>query len=409
MEQVKYVLVGGGLTSYKAIAGIRSVDEEGSILLVTKEPHVPYDRPPLTKGFLRGETEKDAIFYESAEDLAERNVTVKMADPVVAFDTAAKTVTLESGESYGFDKALYATGGHPFVLDLPGGDLEGVYTLRTVENSERIKAEAREGQRAVVIGAGFIGMEIAASLTGQGVDVTVVETLPRIWARFVDETLSGYFEDLYALKGVTLRTGETVARFEGTDRVTSVVTASGEELACDFVVMAVGIRPNTSLAEEAGLEVEDGVVVDEYMRSSHPDIYAAGDAARFYDPIFGKQRRVEHWGQADYSGELAGKNMAGAEEPYDMVTYAWSEIFDQHLEFVGDETEYDEVWLRGRPGKGPFTVLYLLDDALRAFFGVNTGTDEFGSLEALIRSGQSLREHRETLEDPEADLDSLVA
>jgi NADPH-dependent 2,4-dienoyl-CoA reductase/sulfur reductase-like enzyme len=179
-------------------------------------------------------------------------------------------------------------------------------------------------------------------------------------------------------------------------------------LACDFVVMAVGIVPNTALADEAGLDVDDGVIVDEYLQSSHPDVYVAGDAARFYDPVFGKQRRVEHWGQADYSGELAGKNMAGAEEPYDMVTYAWSEIFDQHLEFVGDETEYDEVWLRGRPGKGPFTVLYLLDGALRAFFGVNTGTDEFGSLEALIRSGESLSEHRGTLEDPEADLDSLV-
>lgn len=409
MEQVKYVLVGGGLTSYKAIAGIRSVDEEGSILLITKEPHVPYDRPPLTKGFLRGETEKDAIFYESAEDLAERNVTVKMADPVAKLDLESKTVTLESGESYGFDKALYATGGQPIVLDLPGIDLEGVYTLRTVEDSERIKGEAQEGCHAVVIGAGFIGMEIAASLTGHGVDVTVIEALPRIWSRFVDETLSGYFEDLYTQRGVTFHTGETVEAFKGMGRVSSVVTSSGEALDCDFVVMAVGIVPNTALAEVAGLKVEDGVIVDEYLQSSHPDIYAAGDAARFYDPIYEKQRRVEHWGQADYSGELAGKNMAGAEEPYDMVTYAWSDIFDQHLEFVGDETEYDEVWLRGTPGEGPFTVLYLLDGVLQAFFGVNTGTDEFGSLEALIRSDKSLADHRETLEDPDADLQPLVS
>ncbi len=408
MERTTYLLIGGGLTSYKAIAGIRSVDAEGSILMVTKEPHVPYDRPPLTKGFLRGETEKEAIFYESLDDLAERNVTVRVADPVVELDTDAKMVTLESGASYGFDKALYATGGQPIVLGLPGADLEGVYTLRTVENSERIKGEAQAGRRAVVIGAGFIGMEIAASLTGHGVDVTVIEALPRIWARFVDKTLSSYFEDLYTQKGVTFRTGETVEALQGTDRVTSVVTSSGEALNCDFVVMAVGIKPNTALAEEAGLEVEDGVIVDEYLQSSHPDVYAAGDAARFYDPIFERQRRVEHWGQADYSGELAGKNMAGAEEPYDMVTYAWSDIFDQHLEFVGDETEYDEVWLRGTPGEGPFTVLYLLDGALQAFFGVNTGTDEFGTLEALIRSGKPLADHRETLEDPDADLESLV-
>jgi NADPH-dependent 2,4-dienoyl-CoA reductase/sulfur reductase-like enzyme len=409
MERFKYVLIGGGLTAYKAVAGIRSVDEEGPILMVTKEPRVPYDRPPLTKGFLRDETEKESIFYDSVEELGERGVTVAMADPVVALDTEAKTVTLESGEAYGYDTALYATGGQPIVLDIPGADLDGVYTLRTIEDSERIKGEAREGRRAVVIGAGFIGMEIAASLTGHGVDVTVIEALPRIWARFVDETLSGYFEDLYTQRGVTFHTGETVEAFKGNGRVSSVVTSSGDELACDFVVMAVGIVPNTALADEAGLDVDDGVIVDEYLQSSHPDVYVAGDAARFYDPVFGKQRRVEHWGQADYSGELAGKNMAGAEEPYDMITYAWSDIFDQHLEFVGDETDYDEVWLRGTPGEGPFTVLYLLDGALQAFFGINTGTDEFGSLEALIRSGESLAEHRETLEDPDADLEALVS
>jgi NADPH-dependent 2,4-dienoyl-CoA reductase/sulfur reductase-like enzyme len=252
-------------------------------------------------------------------------------------------------------------------------------------------------------------MEIAASLTGHGVNVTVIEALPRIWARFVDETLSGYFEDLYTQKGVTFRTGETVEAFKGTDRVTAVMTSSGDEVPCDFVVMAVGIRPDTALAEKAGLEVDDGVIVDEYLQSSHPDVYVGGDAARFYDPVFEKQRRVEHWGQADYTGELAGKNMAGAEEPYDMITYAWSDIFDQHLEFVGDETEYDEVWLRGTPGEGPFTVLYLLDGALKAFFGINTGTDEFGALESLIRSGKPLAEYRETLEDPDADLEAFVS
>jgi NADPH-dependent 2,4-dienoyl-CoA reductase/sulfur reductase-like enzyme len=202
-------------------------------------------------------------------------------------------------------------------------------------------------------------MEVAASLTQRGVQVTVIEAQPHIWARFADATLAGFFQDYCIQNGVTFYTDEMVTEIRGHDRPSSVTTRSGKELPCDFVCIGVGIVPNVELARQAGLKVDNGVVVNEHLRSSHPDIYAAGDVANYQDPVFGKRRRVEHWGHAEYCGQLAGQNMAGAYNTYDLVTYVWSDIFDLHLEFAGDETEHDQVLLRGRFEDKSFIVLYL--------------------------------------------------
>ena len=407
MRRAKYLLIGGGLASSQCAKQLREHDPGGAITLAGEEPHVPYDRPPLSKEFLRGEKSREAVFFDPEQYFHDQGIELILGVAVERLDPAGKTATLAGGEVIAFDKALIATGGRPVRLRLPGGDLPGVHYLRTLDHAAAIAVEAGPGRRAVFIGAGFIGMEVAASLTQRGVQVTVIEALPHIWARFADAALAGFFQDHCAQKGVTFLTNETVAEIRGTDRPSSVVTRSGKELPCDFVCIGVGIVPNVELAREAGLAVDNGVVVNEYLQSSHPDIYAAGDVANYVDPVFGKRRRVEHWGHAEYSGQLAGQNMAGARNPYDLLTYVWSDLFDLHLEFAGDESEHDEVLLRGRFQDRSFMVLYLREHALQAYFAINTSAKEFSSLQRLIRQKTSLAGKEVRLQDPSVPIKGL--
>jgi NADPH-dependent 2,4-dienoyl-CoA reductase/sulfur reductase-like enzyme len=260
----------------------------------------------------------------------------------------------------------------------------------------------------VIVGAGFIGLELAASLTQKGVRVAVVEAAPHIWSRFADAMLAGFFQDYCARRGIAFHTNEKVSEIRGERGPSVVVTMAGRELPCDFVCIGVGIVPNVELARQAGLAVDNGIVVNEFLQSSHPDIYAAGDVAQYLDPVFRKRRRVEHWGHAEYSGQLAGRNMAGAGEPYDLLTYVWSDIFDLHLEFAGDESDHDQILLRGRPEEAPFTVLYLRGGALRAYFAVNGESREFPILQRLIRTGKSLAGREAQLQDPGFAVEELL-
>lgn len=399
VRSTRYLLVGGGLASGQAAKQIRERDARGAILLVGEEPHPPYDRPPLSKEFLRGEKPRDQLFFDPEAFFRDRGIDLALGVAVRQLDLAAKTATLAGGETIAFEKALLATGGRPVRLKLPGGDLPGVHYLRTLGDSARIAAEAVPGKRAVLIGAGFIGMEVAASLTQKGVQITVIEAHSHIWARFADRTLAGFFQDYAAEKGVTFHTNETVTEIRGVDRPASVLTRSGKELPCDFVCVGVGIVPNVELAQQAGLKVDNGVVVNERLESSHPDVYAAGDVASYLDPVFGKRRRVEHWGHAEYSGQLAGQNMAGARNAYDLLTYVWSDVFDLHLEFAGDESEHDQVLLRGRLEDKAFTVLYLKEGMLRAYFAVNTDSKDLPVLQRLIRTRKSLVGQEAQLQD----------
>ncbi|MGH7432312.1 MAG: NAD(P)/FAD-dependent oxidoreductase [Candidatus Methylomirabilales bacterium] len=400
MRSTRYLLIGGGLTSSQAAKQLREQDPHGSVTLVSEEPYVPYDRPPLSKEFLRGEKPRDALFFDPEQYFRDQGVDLILGVRVQRLEPANKTALLASGEAIAFEKALLATGGRPVRLKLPGGDLPGVHYLRTLDDAAAIAAEAAPGKRAVFIGAGFIGMEVAASLTQRGIRVTVIEAHPHIWARFANPTLAGFFQDYCAQKGVTFHTNDTVMEIRGSGRPSSVLTRSGKELPCDFVCIGVGIVPNVELAQDAGLQVANGVVVNEYLQSSHPDIYAAGDVANYLDPVVGKRRRVEHWGHAEYCGQLAGQNMAGARNPYDLLTYVWSDIFDLHLEFAGDETEHDQVLLRGHFQDKSFTVLYLKHDVLRAYFAINTSSNEFPALQRLIRLKKDLTGHDAQLQDP---------
>ncbi len=403
MKLAKYLLIGGGLASHQAAKQLREIDPQSPITLVGEEPYVPYDRPPLSKEFLRGEKPREELFFDPEQYFHDHGIDLVLGVAVRQLDLitkATKTATLANGEAITFEKALIATGGRPVRLKLPGADLPGVHYLRTLDDSAAIAAAAGPGKRAVIIGAGFIGLEVAASLTQKGVQVSVIEAQPHIWPRFADATLAGFFQDYCAEKGVTFHTNEMAAEIRGKERPSSVVTRSGKELPCDFVCVAVGILPNVELAQQAGLQVDNGVVVNEYLQSSHPDIYAAGDVANYLDPVFGKRRRVEHWGHAEYCGQLAGQNMAGASNPYDLLTYVWSDIFDLHLEFAGDESEYERVLLRGRFEDKAFTVLYHKQNVLKAYFAINTGSKEFPALQRLIRQKKDLTGKEGRLQDP---------
>lgn len=399
MPSTRYLLIGGGLASSQAAKQIRRKDADGTITLVSAEPHLPYDRPPLSKEFLRGETPKEKIVYDDAAALQAQNVQCILSTTVQRLDLSARTALLDNGDSIGFEKALIATGGRPIRLNLPGGDLPEVFYLRTLDDAAAIHAQAGGGKRAVLIGAGFIGMEVAASLTQMGVQVAVVEAAPHIWARFADETLAGYFQDYCAQKGVAFYTGDTVAEIRGDGHVASVVTGSGKELPCDFVCIGVGIKPNVELAEASGLEVNNGIVVNERLQTSHPDVYAAGDVCNYYDPIFGKRRRVEHWGHAEYCGQIAGQNMAGAQLTYNLLTYVWSDIFDLHLEFAGDESEHDQVLVRGNMDEQSFTVLFLKAHMLTAYFAVNINARAFRTYQRLIQQKTDLSGKEAQLQD----------
>ena len=407
-RDVKYLLIGGGIACHAAAKQIRRTDPEGSILIAGEEPLPPYDRPPLSKEVLRGERTPEDIVFDSATALAEQRIELALGVRVESLDLASKQATLSGGETISFEKALIATGGSPIRLPLPGADLEGVHYLRTASDATAIAADAQPERTAVVIGGGFIGLEVAASLTQRGVSVTVIEALPHIWSRFADAELAGYFQRYCSDRGVVFRTSETVTELRGEGRVSGVLLKSGDELVCDFVCIGVGIQPNVELAQTAGLTVDNGIVVDEFLRTSHPDVYAAGDVANYPDNIFQKRRRVEHWGHAEYCGQVAGRNMAGEESAYNFLTYVWSDIFDLRLEFAGDETESDTVLRRGRFEDNRFTVLYMKGGLLTAYFAINTEAREFSVFRRLILMKKDLTGRESELEDPATELRPLL-
>jgi NADPH-dependent 2,4-dienoyl-CoA reductase/sulfur reductase-like enzyme len=406
--ETKYLLIGGGLAAGEAAKRIREQDAEGTIVLIGAESHRPYDRPPLSKEFLRGQKPAGQLYFDPEQSFADRHITLRFGQAVTQLDTRQKTARLNGGETIRFQTALLATGGRPVRLRIPGRDLPGVHYLRTIEDSTAIAAEAQAGRRAVIIGAGFIGLEVAASLTQRGVSVTVLETASRIWPRFAAPAVASYVLDYCTARGVRFRTGETASAIKGTAHATAVATQSGLELPCDFVCIGIGIVPNVELAQTAGLHVENGIVVNEYLETSQAGIYAAGDVANFPDPYAGKRRRVEHWGHAEYSGQLAGQNMAGQRQAYDLLSYVWSDIFDLHLEFAGDETEHDRTVLRGRVEDGRFMLLYLKEQRLCAYFALNTGSKELPTLQRLIKQRTDLAAKLSQLEDPTVSLKSLL-
>jgi len=405
MSRKRCVIIGGGLAGFQAACVLRQRDAECEIDLVHAEPHLPYDRPPLTKLYLLGEKKQTDLCYAGPDFYRQARIRC-VHDRAAALRPRDHQIDLAGGTTLGFDKALLASGGRPIRLDIPGAERNGVRYLRTLDQADAIRADLPSVHRVVVVGAGFIGMELAASLTGLGKHVTVVDSADRVWPRFLPEPLSQRLRSHFESRGVRFELGTAVAEVEGVGSVSAVRTAGGRRIPCDLVCVGVGIRPETALAQAAGIDVADGVIVDEYLRTSHPDVYAAGDVVNFPDPLFGR-RRVEHWGHAEYTGQLAAANMLGAAMPYRFVSYAWSKVFDLHLEFAGDERESDDVIVRGNLDGLRFTLLCLKDRRLRAFFAVNQEPKEFPIMKRWMQRETDLTPHRQRLADSASDLSAI--
>jgi 3-phenylpropionate/trans-cinnamate dioxygenase ferredoxin reductase subunit len=374
MPERRFVILGAGLAGATAATTLRERGFDGSVTLIGQEAHPPYHRPPLSKGYLRGEEAFADQLVVPAAEYAERGVELRLGVRAVRIDPRQRFVELARGERVPYDRLLVATGGRNRRFPVPGADLDGVLQLRTVEEADRIRAAARPGARAVLAGMGFIGSEVAASLRQLGVEVTVVEPQRTPLARVLGDEVGGVLAGVHRDRGVELLLGDTIEAVEGDGRVERVRTAGGRELACDLVVAGIGIAPDVELLERAGAAAENGVLVDEHCRTTLPDVYAAGDVANHRHPVFGRIR-VEHWNNAFNQGAAAARAMLGDPAPYDYVHSFWSEQYEHKIEYVGFAASWDRVVLRGDVAGRRFLAFYLQDGVLRAAFGLDRGGD----------------------------------
>jgi 3-phenylpropionate/trans-cinnamate dioxygenase ferredoxin reductase subunit len=331
-----YIIVGAGLAGASAIEGIRQVDAQGSVLFIGAESQPPYHRPPLTKGLWSGKKTPEDIFVHKTEFYDAQNVTVRYGARIVSVDTASKSVTDAAATEYGFEKLLLATGGTPNRLSIPGGDLDGIMYYRYLDDYLNLAPLAREGKSALVIGGGFIGTEIAAALTLRNLEITMLFPEKHPCSRIFPRDLGNHILEEYKKRGVTMLTEDVPVAIEKNNAAFRVRTKNGRTLDADIVIAGIGLSPSTELAKTAGLAVADGIAVNSFLQTSHPDMYAAGDNAQFPEHLLHISRRAEHWDSALNQGKHAGKNMAGAREPYTYLSYFFSDLFDFGYEAVGD-------------------------------------------------------------------------
>ena len=366
------LIIGAGQAAAQAAQSLRAEGFEGPIRLFGDEPYAPYQRPPLSKKFLAGEIGYDRVELKGEDFYAQVNVETHWGTRVTEIDRRNKRILTGDGREYAYGKLIIATGSRVRELNVPGFELEGVHYLRNIDDVKSIQAHFREGAKMVVVGGGYIGLEVAAVAAKRGIDVTVLETADRVMARVVDPIVSHFYERVHREEGVKIETGVTVAGFEGTDKITAVSSGEGKSYPCDFVVVGIGIIPNTELAAEAGLKVENGIVVDELCRTSDPDICAAGDCTSHPNAVYGHRLRLESVHNAIEQGKTAAATLAGKEKPYNQVPWFWSDQYDLKLQIVGLSQGYTQAVVRGDPTSGrSFAVFYLKDGVLVAVDAVN--------------------------------------
>jgi 3-phenylpropionate/trans-cinnamate dioxygenase ferredoxin reductase subunit len=382
----RIVIVGGGLAGAKAAETLREQGYDGSLVIVAEERERPYERPPLTKGYLRGEVDRDGPRVHEAGFYADKDITLRQGEAATGLDPAAGAVTLAGGERLEFDRLLIATGAEPRRLPVPGGDLDGVLALRTLDDSDRLREVAREGGRLVVIGAGWIGCEAAASARQLGAEITMIEMAPTPLAGVLGPVIGGLYGDLHREHGVELLTEARVAAIEGDGRVERVRLEGGRTIDCAAVLAGVGVAPRTGLAESAGLPVDNGILVDATLETSAPGIFAAGDVANAVHPFYdGRRVRVEHWANALNQGPAAARNMLGAGEPYDRLPYFFSDQYDAGMEYSGLASADDEVVIRGDVAGRELIAFWVAGGRVLAGMNLNVW-DVNDQVQALIRS-----------------------
>jgi 3-phenylpropionate/trans-cinnamate dioxygenase ferredoxin reductase subunit len=402
-----FVVVGASLAGAKAAETLREEGFTGRVVLVGEEPEPPYERPPLSKGYLLGSDERDTAFVHDRAWYDKQNIELRTGVRAESLDPAAHTVTLSTGEQLGYDELLLTTGSVVRRLPVPGADLEGVHYLRRIEHSDTLRGVLVDGARVVVVGGGWIGLEVAAAARTHGAAVTLVEidTLPL--RRVLGDEVARVFADLHAEHGVDLHLGTGVREIVGSGgRVASVTLDDGSSVPADSVVVGVGITPAVELAQAAGLAVDDGVLVDAALRTSDPDVYAAGDVANAENPLLHRRVRVEHWSNALNGGPAAARSMLGQDVVYDPVPYFFTDQYDLGMEYSGhvEPGGYDRVVFRGDVAGREFIAFWLADGRVLAGMNVNIW-DVAEDIERIVRSGAQVDPAR--LADPEVPLAEL--
>jgi 3-phenylpropionate/trans-cinnamate dioxygenase ferredoxin reductase component len=373
--------------------------------LIGAEPQPPYEWPPLSKEYLRSESSFEDALVQAPDFYDENGIETRFGVRATRVDAADKAVELDGGERLLYDKLLVATGGSNRRVPIPGIGLEGIYGLRTVVDSERIRAEIAPGRKAVVVGMGFIGSEVAASLRQSGVEVTVVDRNTVPLRRVLGEEIGRVIEGIHRDHGTQLILKDTVAEFEGVSRVERVTTARGRRIECDFAVVGLGVEPATELLAGTGVEIDNGIVVDEYCRTNVEGIYAAGDVANHYHPVFGRHIRIEHWQNALKQGPAAARNMLGEGRPYEEIPWFWSDQYEHNLQYAGFHTEWDELVVRGSLEERSFVAFYRKDGRVLAAVAIGRGRDLRRSV-PLIKAQEQVE--AAMLRDPDIDLRTLA-
>jgi 3-phenylpropionate/trans-cinnamate dioxygenase ferredoxin reductase subunit len=400
-----YVIVGASLAGAKAAETLRAEGFDGRVLLVGAEAERPYERPPLSKEYLRGEAGREKVYVHDEGFYAEHDIELRLGRAATSLDTSRREVVLDDGDRLRYDRLLLTTGAQPRRLAIPGADLDGVLYLRSVEDSDTLRERLDRGGSVVVVGAGWIGAEVAASARQRGLEVTVLDPAAVPLERVLGTEVGAIYRDIHADHGTRLLLGTGVEAFEGGATVERVRTSDGRELACDFVVVGIGVEPRTELAMTGGLSTGNGIAVDDHLRTSDPSVFAAGDVANAHHPFYGESIRVEHWANALHQGPAAARNMLGRAEAYDRVPYFFSDQYDVGMEYAGFARTWDRVVFRGEPASREFIAFWL--DADRVMAGMNVNVwDVTDSIQRLIRARVAVDDRQ--LADGDIPLDDLA-
>ena len=389
MNQSNIVILGGGMVAgYAAKQFVELQLPKGELAILSADNAVPYERPPLSKTFLAGKDSEDAIKINPEDFYKQHGIELRLQCEVAAVDVKRKRLILKNGEEFGFQKLIIATGARPRTLNIPGSKLENLFYLRTLNDSKSIRNAAEKVKHAVVVGGGFIGMEVAAVLAQKGIEVSMVLNDDRVFQRLFSPEMSSFFGTYYTDRGVRLIKSMSVTEFRGDGTVNSVVVRDRQTIPCDLVVAGIGVQPAIDIVTNSGLDLGDGILVNEYLQTSHPDVFAAGDVANYQDVLFAKRRRVEHWDNAVSQGQYCARSLMGDRTPFRHVPYFFSDVFDLSYEYWGDSSGADHVIHRGDLSSSSFSVWWLRQQRVIAAFMMNRPDEERNVTPKWIESRQ---------------------
>ena len=402
MSRRTFIIVGAGLAGAKAAEELRGRGFDGRVVLIGSEPERPYERPPLTKDYLRGESEREKAYVHEQGFYEQHEIELLADTTATAIDPGASRVTLADGRELDYDRLLLTTGAEPRRLPVPGAELDGVYYLRTLADCDALRERLESGGHVVVVGAGWIGSEFAASARQRGLEVTVIDPLALPNERIFGAEIGAFYRDVHRDHGVELVLGEGVEAFEGEGAVGRVRSSGGRVLDCDFAVVGIGVVPRVQLAGDAGLTIDNGILVDEKLQASAPNVFAAGDVANAWHPFYGQRIRVEHWANALHQGPTAARAMLGESVSFGRIPYFFSDQYEVGMEYSGYATSWDQVVFRGDRRSREFIAFWLRDGRVVAGMNVNVW-DVNEHVQALIRSRQTV--DVAALTDPDTPLD----